>query len=202
MSNRSKAADDMRRSWLVQRLNKPHEGLGAFGVDNPFSFGGGLRNGGLSNDAMSLLRQLFSFDYMGASEFEWGAVPKALQGMAKDAADLRAFTVVIPLASVPPNWKDKTGTTPDGVAEVYVICRHAHINAVVGRVESWATKENADLKESLHLTSTLRPHGEWDGRTVGWLELDNGFLFFTDRDMWLGTCELFGVIADAEAGVR
>lgn len=188
---------EMRSTWLVQRLNKPSEGFGAFGKDNPFAFGGGLRNGGLSDEAMSLLRPLFSFDYMGAAEFERGAVPEALQGLARDADSLRAFTVVIPLAVVPPSWRDKKAATPDGVAEVYVLCRHEHMNGVVKRIDAWAGEAYPRLKESLNFTSTLRPHDEWDGRTIGWLELDNGFLFFTDRAAFEGTCALFGVEVSA-----
>ncbi len=32
--------------------------------------------------------------------------------------------------------------------------------------------------------------------TCGWLELDNGFLFFTDVEMWRRASGLFGVHAD------
>ena len=51
----------MDRSWLIQRLNKPREYEGKLkGLENAFSFGGGLVNGGLSKEAMELL----NFDYM------------------------------------------------------------------------------------------------------------------------------------------
>lgn len=58
---------ELKQTYLVQRLNRPTNGY-----DNPFSFGGGLKNGGLSEDAMKLLRPIFSFDYMGSAEFEFG----------------------------------------------------------------------------------------------------------------------------------
>ncbi len=57
----------MRDSWLIQRLKPAYPGLVQLWVDNPFAFGGGLRNGGLSGEAMNLLRGIFSFDYMGAA---------------------------------------------------------------------------------------------------------------------------------------
>jgi len=53
----------MKDTYLVQRLNKPVSNTGM----EMFSFGGGLKNGGLSGDAMKLLRPIFSFDYMGSS---------------------------------------------------------------------------------------------------------------------------------------
>ena len=46
-------ATEMKRSYLVQRLRKPRGW--ELTKDNPFSFGGGLQNGGLSGEAMSLL---------------------------------------------------------------------------------------------------------------------------------------------------
>ena len=80
MERKLELLKEMKRTYLIQRLEKPRT-LKIAGVelkDNPFSFGGGLRNGGLSKDATDLLRPLFSFDYMGAAEFEFGAVPEAL----------------------------------------------------------------------------------------------------------------------------
>ena len=73
-----------RTPWLIQRLHKPESfKLAGVETDNPFSFGGGLINGGLSKEAMDLLRPIFSFDYMGAAEFEFGEVSKALTALAR-----------------------------------------------------------------------------------------------------------------------
>lgn len=177
----------MERSWLVQRLQKP-----AGARDNPFSFGGGLRNGGLSDEAMGLLRGLFSFDYMGAAEFEFGAVPEALQRMAKAAGELAAFSFSITLADVEKPWRDK-GPVPDGDATVYVLCRAEWRQDVEARIRGWASGTGEKLKESTQLASSLRPVEEWHSRIVGWLELTNGFMFFTDRAMWEGASKLFGV---------
>lgn len=184
--------NDLRDSWLVQRLTKPRQST-IFGADNPFAFGGGLVNGGLSPEAMNLLRPLFGFDYMGAAEFEFGAVPKALNGLAKDAGSLVAPTFTVNLADVPKDWNDKSVTAPGGIATIYALCREGQRNEVVARIQSWTTEKYPHLKETLLLTSALRPVNEWDGDVIGWLELDNGFVFFTDRVAWEGTCALFGV---------
>lgn len=188
------ATAELERSWLVQRLHKPPRTTSVLGVDNPFAFGGGYKNGGLSDEAMGLLRGIFSFDYMGAAEFEFGAVPEALQAIAKSAKRLTAFSFPITLAKVAPNWRDKEATAPEGIAVIYVLCPGEWADDVQHRIEAWAGEDyNRELKEPLHLGSTLRPFNEWDGRTVGWLELNNGFMFFTDRDMWAKTAALFGV---------
>lgn len=183
-----KTTTEMKRSYLVQRLRKPTR------VANVFAFGGGLRNGGLSDDAMSLLQGIFSFDYMGAAEFEFGRVPEALQSIASvKPKHLTAGSFQIPLAAVAPSWQEKKGVTPDREATVYFLCRTDHASEVEARARSWAADGYAaHLKEPTHLNSTLRPCEEWDGETVGWLELDNGFFLFTDREMWKQTCALFG----------
>lgn len=104
---------DLDRSWLVQRLRKPPKREHPiFGKDNPFSFGGGLQNGGLSGEAMDLLREVWSFDYMGAAEFEWGAVPEALSRLAK-AKQLNGSEFDIKLSEVAANWRRRDEKPPE-----------------------------------------------------------------------------------------
>lgn len=162
---------EMRRTWLVQRLNPPRS-FGPLGVDNPFAFGGGLRNGGLSNEAMGLLRGIFGFDYMGSAEFEFGAVPEALQGLAKDHRRLTA-------------WEFDIDGTP-----VYAVARKAHAAEVEERVRAMAAKDY-QFKEATFLPAVLRPdQARYVPDARGWLELDNGFAFFVDREMWAQFCDL------------
>lgn len=190
-AGQSPVSKPLENSWLVQRLKRPLRREGVFGGDNPFAFGGGLVNGGLSDEAMGLLRDIFSFDYMGSAEFEFGEVPKALTRIAR--AKLSAFSFAVPLAEVPPNWRDKAKTKGTGEATIYALAPADYAADVEERIRAWTRAEHADLKEGLRLTNALRPVEEWDGDVCGWLELDNGFLFFTDREMWEKTCALFGV---------
>lgn len=189
----------MQGSWLVQRLNKPRPAHHILGTDNPFAFGGGLVNGGLSGEAMDLLRPIFSFDYMGAAEFELGAVPEALNRLAK-AKRLAHSTVDVDLAGVPLPWSARKDEPKigRGTAPVYVLSQAAHVDEVHRRIAAWATEPyGRTLKESTNLNRALRPSDDSDRRTCGWLELDNGFFFFTDAEMWTSTCAVFGVEAEA-----
>lgn len=181
-------------SWLVQRLDPPWPASEAFGPDNPFAFGGGLHNGGLSDEAMGLLRGVFRFDYMGAAEFEFGAVPKALSRIAQSADEFVAFTFTFPLKDVRKHWRDKSRKPPLGDVEVHVLCHRGITSTVCERIKGWAAGDGR-LKEGTRLPDVLRPDPESDYRptTCGWLELDNGFFFFTDAVMWQRTCDLFGV---------
>lgn len=191
----------MKNTWLVQRLDMPYNGDHILGKDNPFAFGGGLKNGGLSDEAMDLLRGIFSFDYMGAAEFEFGAVPKALTAIAQYTKTLKAWSFSIPLKDVEQHWRDKSKETPEGSAEIFVIAHPSAKDEVERRIKAWAAGKlpkddegyDMHLKEPTLLGSILRPYGDYTPRVRGWLELDNGFFFFVNREMWEGTCALFGV---------
>jgi hypothetical protein len=203
MSKKSpEATVEMSRSWLVQRLDPSQQHHSILGKDNPFSFGGGMRNGGLSDDAMDLLRPVFSFDYMGAAEFEFGEVPKALTKIAKAGQeDLAASSIVIELKDVKAHYSDRSKKAPEGSAEIFILARGSQMGEVERRIRGWAKdpySNESQAKESINLSSVLRP-GDYEPRTKGWLELDNGFMFFVDRDMWAATCELFGVKVEVSA---
>lgn len=193
------------QSWLVQRLERPLKRDSEhpfFGKDNPFAFGGGLANGGLSGEAMDLLRDIWRFDYMGAAEFEFGAVPEALSKIAR--ADLIATTFEIPLSKVEKDWRDKSKAKPKGSATIYVLCPRGWQQEIERRVRAWAKSTYHEdrefrLKENTRLPSALRPLEDYDRDVCGWLELDNGFLFFSDREMWEKACALFGVEVERAA---
>lgn len=171
----------MKPSYLIQRLNKPSTG-GPLGPDNPFSFGGGLKNGGMSDEAMQYLRNIFSFDYMGATEFEWGVVPDAFQQIAKNL-DLYV-TVEIEASSKSGNSK-----------AVYIICPKTDIDEVVSRIKAFAYEEYG--KSTPHTKEMVGLQGAIDQKkysvALGWLELDNGFMFFIEKEMFSKTAELFGI---------
>src|SRR3972149_3511420 len=78
----------MKTPYYIQRLGKPYS-------TTPFSFGGGLINGGLADEAMKMLDSIFSFDYMGSAEFEWGAVPTALQSLANLSSKNELSTTIV-----------------------------------------------------------------------------------------------------------
>lgn len=73
--------ENFKNPYLVQRLRAPTHGFEQE-INEAFSFGDGYKNGRLGEKAMKLLCSIFSFDYMGAAEFEFGAVPEALRHIA------------------------------------------------------------------------------------------------------------------------
>lgn len=181
----------LRKSWLIQRLDQPH------GFGSQFSFGGGLKHGGLSDEAFDILSGIFSFHYMGSAEFEFGAIPRAFQQIAKTASagNLVSFPIDVPLDDVPKHWREKSAKVDKYAGQftpVYVLCDAAVQDDVLKRVLD-LSRGDYSQKDWTGFTEALRPAEDDHNDTGGWLELDNGFLFFTDKDMFDKTAELFGV---------
>ena len=197
----------MKDSYLIQRLKKPFKSENKLTeISNAFAFGGGYVNGGIPEDGMKLLREIFRFDYMGAAEFEFGAVPEALSLMGKNFENLIGFKMMVPFLYE--TWSKKKKLIK-GIKPVYVICFKEHRADVCDRILKWAksnypkdvfTKETVNLNSSLAAEQLLKEDADRYSteETVGWLELDNGYFFFTDRDMWTKTAELFDVKSEDE----
>lgn len=184
----------MKDSYLIQRLEAPYSSQ----LFESLRFGGGLRNGGLSAQAMDFLRPIFAFEYMGSAEFEWGAVPNALDRMVRGPLATGAI-------SFHEEGVQRAKWRRDGllrIATVYVLAPAGIARDAEQRIRELARDEAAfRLKETACFAAALRrPEGQDYPRTLGWLELDNGFMWFADREMWAKTCELFGVEIDETDG--
>lgn len=177
----------MKKTYLVQRLVKPRNYAGKFaGLENAFCFGGGLKNGGLSDEAMELLKPIFSFDYMGSAEFEWGAVPEALSQIAKEVKEYEAFEVTVSYKCK--DYRNKKDLK--GKRSVYIICKTTDKEEVVNRIKTFAKNTFNNTKECINLDQSLAEI-EFAKETIGWLELDNGFLFFKDEEAFKKVAKLF-----------
>lgn len=158
----------MNRVWLVQRLEVPYDGY----ENNPFSFGGGLPNGGIKESLMAVIKYIFSFSYMGSAEFEWGAVPSALKALHTHKSLI--------------NFKLDNG--------LYVICP----SEIKEDLTKWLNAIYEDeytypLKETLQFNRALIS----DSNIGGWLKIERDdyckepFMFFINKTMYNKTCQLF-----------
>lgn len=169
--------DQMGGTYLIQRLLTPKNGI------NPFSFGGGLVNGGIKPGDMSVLSQVMSFDYMGSAEFEWGAVPAAIKFLAELSGNEKGF------------FPKKNRLVIGEYKKVFYLCPKVYEQGVKNLIDSLLENEyKLRLKEYCGLSDRLNNKGgEFRKDNVGWLELDNGFFFFTDEEMFKATAALFGI---------
>lgn len=168
----------LKKTWLVQRLNKPS----ANKVAEVFAFGGGLKNGGLSEKAMSILRSIFSFDYMGSAEFEFGAIPKFFQAISKNAG----------LYST---WETEINGT------VFFVIGTTALKSGINQIISDLSDKKVSLKEyscvDVVCGKSMFVKKE-DCRNIGWMDLDNEYMFFTDESAFKSTATLFGIKTDVK----
>jgi hypothetical protein len=165
----------MKRTYLIQRLikaRKNKEGVLST-IGEGFSFGGGMMNGGLSPKAMDLLRPIFGFDYMGASEFEFGAVPETMSEIAKSVKEYGKHEIKL---------ADHT---------VYIFCKNEDINEIKRLIKDiYKDEYKLSLKEYPRLKDSLGEKA-FTSDIIGWLELDNNFFFFKDKEAFDKLTELF-----------
>ncbi len=160
----------MKNVYLVQRLRKPT------GTVNPFVFGGGLVNGGFNPEAMKIIKDIMSFDYMGAAEFEWGAVPTAIKALITGALDSFELQLAKP---------------------IYVICPTLIRDDVTKWIINASNGDHGHTKERVGLKEVLnnQPYNDY----CGWLKIeedkycDEPFMFFTDKTMFENMCKLIGI---------
>jgi len=167
----------LRQSYLIQRLKKAFP-QGDAGI---FTFGGGMHHGGISDEAWGILNKIFRFDYMGAAEFEFGAVPKALDHIIRYVEKGDAAFGEMKIHKIP----------------IYYICHKLQEADVKVRIKELAaptrkfrTKERVFLEETLAARVPENTVPEKKDRYnfyldyVGWLELDNNFIFFIDKEVF------------------
>ena len=173
----SEPNDFMKRTWLIQRLNKPNNIFKKMGFkSNPFEFGGGYLRGGLDEKAYDMLNQFISFEYMGSSEFEWGALPDALRNIL-DYIKKRDYA---------------NGLIKHNGKDIYVLCKESEkqkVSEIIGQLLK--DERQLHLKELCGLKDALEGKKEY----VGWIELDNGFMFFIDKTTYNGVMGLMGLDA-------
>jgi len=193
----------MQRSYLIQRLHAPYNTTGPLAdLVNAFSFGGGYVNGGLTKDAMALLKNICSFDYMGAAEFEYGAVPAAFNIMAGQAGNNELVAGRVKLKGYTQDYdEDRHAVATTKVEKefsVFFLCHKDWVTEVGARIHAFATDKHERTKERVCLHQALCPTYKWDTYHKGWLELDNGFIFTIDPVMFRKFADVFGVKVEDE----
>lgn len=178
--------------YLIQRLQKPYKTENPIFKDNPFSFGGGLVNGGLSKEAMNILREIWNYDYMGSSEFEWGAVPKSLQEIVKNISNYITGEV-----EVIGKYHDyRNNKELEKKAKVFYVCKKEDEKEVCQWIAKFANDKKRDYrtKESVNLAGTICEQ-EYYKNNGGWHDIDNHYLFFTDKTMFENFSNVIGCTA-------
>lgn len=162
-----------REPYLIQRVSKPINSDGELGkLSQVFSFGGGLKNGGFTQKAFDEFNKIWNFEYMGSAEFEYGGVPKSLSKVIENKEDYRAYILEI--------GKEENKTPIYVIAyddDQYCEDVNSHINSYAEKPYGHRTKESVGLHQVVKGEPSIRD-------TCGWIDIQNHFLFFTDKDMF------------------
>lgn len=167
----------------------------------------------LRPEDLDLTGDVFRLDLMGAAEYEWGAIPDALRVLFR-APNLVAFSMVVPGATIKPNyrredaWRKQRRAVLDAAkaegrrpprakklppaedATVFVICLQPWRAEIENRIRSMAAG-TLKTRDPHCMEYALDPFDQGP-RTVGWLELNNGWFATVDVEMWRKAAELFG----------
>lgn len=135
---------DRHRYWLVQRLRAPYAAPGRAGFD-----------------------ALFACDYMGSAEFEWGAVPKALQSV-RSAKRLTVEAHEI-------TWGGVTRT-------VWFVGPEQGMAEKIADWDDWCA-EGCQGKERSRFTEAFGGHLEdWHGDPIAWWSLRDDIAWTLDAE--------------------
>jgi len=150
----------------IQRLLLPSEKL-----TNPYVFGCGLRNGGISDQDMTKISKLASFDYMGAAQYESGKLSQALSDMArthnqKDPLALKCIKLIS--------------------KKVWVLANESNLSEAIKVVKRLGTTKKMDwkLKCPSLFPSVLKEQSKT--QINGWIDIENNYMFFVDETMASG----------------
>lgn len=186
---------------LVQRLCLPDIDPELAKVSAHFAFGGGIRYGGLAADVMAELAKMFRFDYMGAGQFEDGAVAKSLHQMVQSSQTGQLASASVPVTGSEHRFRSRRSKKPlatyHGV--VYLIAPGRvmqHATEFIRLAAAKADETDLDTVCSVGLWSALfasKDHPFRNDTVRGWFELDNDFMFFSDPFMYGQVCRFFRV---------
>jgi len=161
---------EWKKPYLVQRLCKPHGSI----VLNKMSFGC-VQGGRLFDEAFKLLKDIWSFDYMGAAEYEFGDVPQALAKLVDLRNSKNYFSGYVKVKGEPVNF-DKDGR------KIYA---HRNIGHTIEReVYIFCNKEHKDLIVEW-LQNNVKNNE--DGRTRNWTGANEAIFANENSDKRIGS---------------
>ena len=109
------------------------------------------------------LDSILEFDYMGSSEFEWGALPKSLAQIRKQINNYSCFDVVV------------SGKT------ITVFCQELHLSSIEQYLSELA-QNKMSLKEFSAFDSYINNSGFFKDRFDLWWDIENGLMFWKKND--------------------
>ena len=143
-------------NWLVARLSKP------VGYVNPF--------GACSPEAQTELKDVVSFDYMGAAEYEYGAIPKCLSNMWK-------MPLILETISTP----DEAKVELAHIVRIRTIESDKLIESIQDIYEKGKNDSIKEVSKGDYGSYYKALHN--DSEAIGWLNIKHYFAWFIDKEV-------------------
>lgn len=176
----------MKRSWLIQHMQKPT------GRGSSMGFGGG--GSGFSKDTEEQFKDVCDWYYMGACEYELGSTAEALNRMIKGKKKLKARAFKVRYKYDRRAWGFATAKLFEGEGKVFFLCPKKDAEEVQERITEWAIDYvYGNTRDRVNLEVALAGEGSEYSKCCGWFDIDNDFMFFTDEKMWREFCDGFSV---------
>jgi len=148
-------------------------------------------------DIICLLSEIFRFDYMGSYEFTNVRISETVRKIAKNKGKYFGWEIMTP--GYFEGFKQKSYY--QGIEPIYIICKTEDLGEITKRLilygrEAWPHHKDHRTREAVMLNISMadKRNGELLSRELsGWLELDNGYFFFIDKNMFEQTCKFFGI---------
>lgn len=174
-----------KNSLLIQRLERyGYNEIPPNILDKPFGYG--IYEGYRTDDGRNDIKSLFSYSYMGSSEFEFGAIPEAWNRLILLIEEKQICTGTLNL---------------DEINEIYYICPEKIKENIIKEITMYYkqyyndyTKECVGLKEYFFGNSyeSTGPKA-YHLKNIGWFSLDNTYMFFTNFDVFFNICWILGI---------
>ena len=185
------------KPYLLQGLESPRPDTdGRTRVLERMAFGAGGH--GLTEDAEKLVMSIWSWQYMGAGEYERGGMQTALKLMADYHTLEKLVAAPMEVSGWEPSANRDFSWYSRGKAKiqttVFVIGCSRHMDQIKETLNE-LLGGTLSLKRGIsawdRLFSPASFHNDKDCRFRGALDIENGWLFFTDEAMFRQTCNLF-----------
>jgi len=189
------------RTYLVHRLKRPFDfspSLSPEAVvgDKTFAIGKTAKERDRpTQETWGIIRQLFSFDYMGSVEFEWGAAPYALVSMNKERKDYHLLEVVLDAAKIKSDrvYAQEQIKRAPPLSHIHVLCRRDHDDYARTFIERLAYESRAAehlLKERIYFAENLLyKDRSASSQILAWLDLSNGIFWSYCKDLTMAVAK-------------
>lgn len=173
--------DRWQPPFLLQRLKRSSRR----GVINPFAFGGGLRHGGLSEEIAREFAKFLDFDYMGAGQYEMGALPQALSRMYSNWKDYSLSTLYLFPKELKFNLTQRQNfERPKEKLRVDFACHNTHSAGCAEFIRGMASGKFKVRDPHFFIESVSAPKKPKGGFAIaGWIDLTNSTFITTDSEM-------------------